>query len=348
MEQALDRANHYILAEFYLVSSGQVMSRFVERLVRARQRQVVVYLLLDDFGSRGLEGSDLQCLTESGVIIARYNRLALRKWNRNFARDHRKLLLVDGLEAFVGGTGLSDQFIDKDHQLGWHELMLQLSGPAVIDWQRLFARTWGWSTDQPLRLPSEPMVSSPEGAALMKLSTCEGPQQQEIKVNFRRRINEAEHRVWLVTAYFLPSWSIRRALRRAARRGVDVRLLLPGRDSDHPGIYYASRRYYQRLLLAGVKIFEYQPRFSHAKVCLADGWVSLGSCNLDHWNLRWNLEANQEVIDAGLTEQLERVLAEDFERSSQISLQEWLARPWWQRLYEFLIGYIGAILLRLF
>ncbi|WP_421864657.1 phospholipase D-like domain-containing protein [Motiliproteus sp.] len=370
MLEAIEQARDRILLEFYLVSSGRVMNELIGSLERARRRNLKVCFLLDDFGSRGLLAEDRQRLLDAGVELAFYNPLRVNKWNRNFARDHRKLLAVDGRVAFVGGTGLCDEFLPEQGRPGWHEMMLRVEGPVVTDWERLFARVWRWCRAQqllftPFRFsntcygPAAAGVvnqtvldSSTERAAerggLMKVSTCEGPQQQEIKINFRRRINEAEQRVWLVTAYFLPSWSIRRALRRAARRGVDVRLLLPGDLSDHPGIFFASRRYYQRLLLAGVKIYEYRPSFNHSKVCLSDDWVSIGSCNLDHWNLRWNLEANQEVIDPHLCRQLEQQLRRDFESSRQVSLKRWLARPLWRRLYEFVLGYLAAILLRIF
>lgn len=361
MIESIEHAQDRILLEFYLVSSGRVMDELIDALVNARWRGVKVWFLLDDFGSRGLATGDRQRLQDAGVELAFYNPLRVNKWNRNFARDHRKLLAVDGHKAFVGGTGLCDEFLSDSQGLGWHELMLRVDGPVVADWEKLFARVWRWCRAEQLvfypvslgsaelrhRACSDDRSSTGRGG-LMKISTCEGPQQQEIKVNFRRRINEAEQRVWLVTAYFLPSWSIRRALRRAAKRGVDVRLLLPGELSDHQGIFYASRRYYQRLLLAGVKIYEYRPSFNHAKVCLSDDWVSIGSCNLDHWNLRWNLEANQEVIDPQLCRQMQQHLEHDFGVSEQISLQAWLARPLWRRLYEFGLGYLAAVLLRVF
>lgn len=348
MFTAIEQARQRVLLEFYQVGSGQVMNRMIEVLQQARQRQVEVYFLLDDFGSRRLDLEDRARLLAAGVCIAFYNPLRVAKLNRNFARDHRKLLVVDGVVAFVGGSGLADEFLDTQERRGWHELMLQLSGPVVGDWERLFARVWRGCSSQALSLNAAVVSVDASARALMKVSTCEGPQQQEIKTNFRRRINASEQRLWLVTAYFLPSWSIRRALRRAAARGVDVRLLLPGPQSDHRAIFYASQRYYHRLLQAGVKIFEYQPRFNHAKVCLSDHWVSLGSCNLDHWNMRWNLEANQEVIDPELTDALVQLLEADFIQSKQVTLTGWHARSLLQRLREFCIGYVCAVLLRIF
>lgn len=145
----------------------------------------------------------------------------------------------------------------------------------------------------------------------------------------------------------VPSWSIRRALRRAARQGVDVLLLLSGPRTVHPALHYAARRYYPSLLQAGVHIWEYQPRFVHAKVALCDDWVSLGSCNMDHWNLRWNLEANQEVEDGTLATQVARSFSSDLELAEEVSLAVLKTQPWYRRLRAFLLGALSALVLRL-
>ena len=154
-------------------------------------------------------------------------------------------------------------------------------------------------------------------------------------------------RVWIATAYFIPPWKIRRALKKAVRRGVDVRLLLPGPVTDHPAVRHAGRRYYQRLLRHGVRIFEYQPRFLHQKVIVCDDWVSLGSANLDRWNLRWNLEANQEVSDAGFARATCAMLANDFNDAVECRYETWRRRPWRARLPEWLWGMVDRLLERL-
>ncbi|OMH25596.1 phosphatidylserine/phosphatidylglycerophosphate/cardiolipin synthase family protein [Motiliproteus sp. MSK22-1] len=361
MLDAIECAKASVLLEFYFVSSGEVMDRFIAAMSNAASRGVCVRMLIDAVGSRGLSLKDRKRLFEAGVGLRIYNPIKLRKWNRNFARDHRKLLLVDGRVAFIGGTGLADEFLaDTKAALPWHEFMLKVEGPVLQDWLRLFQENWFHCTGEALSISTIPDLSEfsradgdtalepePSGEAEMKVATTEGVHQQEIKVDFRRQINAAHTRVWLVTAYFLPSWSIRRALQNAAQRGVDVRLLLPGPLIDHSGIYHAARRYYKRLLVAGVRIYEYQPRFIHAKLGVCDNWVSIGSCNLDHWNLRWNLEANQEVIDTKLTDQVCSAILSDLEQSDEITLEYWQQRPWYQRSWGFVWGYINSLLLRL-
>jgi cardiolipin synthase len=152
-----------------------------------------------------------------------------------------------------------------------------------------------------------------------------------------RRVRNAEQRVWLATAYFVPSRKLLRALRRAVRQGADVRLLLPGPHTDHPAIRHAGRRFYTRLLRHGVRIFEYQPRFLHTKTLLCDRWVSLGSSNFDRWNLRWNLEANQEVDDQRFADAVAVMFETDFSECIEIDLRRW-RRRWFGRLREQLWG----------
>ncbi|MEH6625402.1 MAG: phosphatidylserine/phosphatidylglycerophosphate/cardiolipin synthase family protein [Motiliproteus sp.] len=345
MLEAINQSQQSVLLEFYFVSSGRLLDQFIEAFAAAIQRGVVVCMLIDAVGARSLNSRDRQRLLTAGVRLKIYNPIRWHKWNSNFSRDHRKIFLVDGRIVFVGGTGLADEFYQgvADGQ-PWHELMLAVQGPVLRDWMTLFQRQWRISTAETLDFA---VNTNPVGNAEVKIATAEGVHQQEIKANFRSQINAAHKRVWLVTAYFLPSWSIRRALINAARRGVDVRLLLPGTITDHPGIYYASRRYYKRLLSAGVRIYEYQPRFIHAKLGVCDNWVSIGSCNLDHWNLLWNLEANQEVVDAALTDQVSTAISKDLSDSDEITLESWLQRPWYQRTRDFVWGYLNSLLLRI-
>jgi phosphatidylserine/phosphatidylglycerophosphate/cardiolipin synthase-like enzyme len=168
----------------------------------------------------------------------------------------------------------------------------------------------------------------------------------EIKRSLINRIRNAERRVWIATAYFLPSWKIRRLLRHAAQRGIDVRLLLPGPHSDHPSVSHAGRRFYARLLHHGVRIFEYQPCFLHAKMLLCDEWLSVGSSNIDRWNLRWNLEANQELLDGELVEQAVELFERDYGNSEEITDTMWQARPWYRRLQEWFWGRVDRWLER--
>src|SRR2546429_432092 len=251
MLAAIEEARRYVLLEMYLVRSGAVATRFIDALGRAAGRGARVSVVFDGFGALGLTRADRRRLLDAGVELRFFNPLRLGNRLSNLLRDHRKLLLANGV---------------------------------------------------------------------------------------LRHIDSATARAWIMSAYFVPSRRFRKALRRAARRGVDVRLLLPGARTDHPWVRQAARRFYGKLLRNGVKIFEYQPRMLHAKMILCDDWVSIGSSNLDRWSFRWNLEANQEIADADFANAAAAVFAGDFAVSRALSRRYWRQRAWLDRLRETIAG----------
>ncbi len=344
MIQEIDAAQRFVLLEIYLFESGAVANRFIASLSAAARRGVEVRMMLDDFGARRLSRQDRARLADSGVHLAFYNPLYISKRLQNLARDHRKLLVIDGTTAFVGGAGIADEFDPPlSPELRWRETVVTIGGPVIADWQALFVESWEHYTGETLRLPGPAMIPSGEGIP-GRVTLVKGVSQQGIKRDLLKHINGAERRVWLSTAYFVPSRRFRRALRRAARRGVDVRLLLPGPRTDHPAVRLAGRRFYAPLLKGGVRIFEYQPRFLHSKVSLCDFWTSIGSSNLDRWNLRWNLEANQAIEDSDFAEKVSVMFEADFTESVECYYQEWLHRPWRARISERLWGLVDRSL----
>jgi cardiolipin synthase A/B len=349
MLDAIAGARCYILLEMYLFESGQVADRFIDALVASAARGVRVHLLLDDFGCLHLRGRDRQRLTEAGIEVVWFNPISPRRWYRLFLRDHRKLLLVDGAVAFTGGAGISDPFDPDCGDDFWHELMLEIRGPLVADWHALFASAWRRWAQGPDTLPHPPepqSLTQPAGQG-GRVAVHGGPRRSEIMRSHLHRIRLARQRVWVATAYFLPSWKLRRTLRRRARAGIDVRLLLPGPRTDHPSVRAAGQRHYERLLRSGVRIFEYQPRFLHAKVSVCDDWLSIGSSNLDRWNNRWNLEANQEFADPQILAQLLELFEADFACSEEILHSQWVQRPWHRRGGERLLARVEQLLFAL-
>lgn len=346
MLDAITSARETILLEMYLIESGSVLDRFITALLDAAQRNVQAYLLLDDYGAIGLKQRDRERLEHRNIHIAYYNRLhshsTLQNLYRIFLlhqehvlyRNHRKLLLLDGQTAFVGGTGLVDEFDPPGHpEMQWRETMIRIQGPVVADWQQLFTTTWNQSTAQALSLPD---INPGEHADAQRgrITVNDIERYSEVMLSLTSHIAHARHRVWFATAYFLPRWRIRRALKRAAKSGVDVRLLLPGPITDHPAVRYISHRLYGQLMKNGVRIFEYQPRFFHAKSVLCDDWVAIGSSNFDRWNLRWNLEANQEIIDEVVARQVKEMFEQDFSNSVEYSYEQWYRRSWFKRLLQ--------------
>ena len=333
MLAAIDAARSHVLIEMYLVSSGRVAAEFIEALTRARARGVRCCVVFDGFGALGLSGSDRWWLEEAGVELRFFNPLSWRSRLRNFRRDHRKLLTIDGEVAFVGGAGLTDEFAGPN---GWRELMIEIRGPVVADWQRAFARTWRRLGPE-LGFP-DPSIAPLAGGALGRLALSEARQHSVLASGVVGRIDAARTRAWIMSAYFVPSRRFRTALRRAARRGVDVRLLMPSARTDHPWVRQAARRFYGKMLRSGVQIFEYQPRALHAKMIVCDDWLSIGSSNLDRWSFKWNLEANQEVADSRVADAAAALFSADLAVSRALSRRNWPERAWRDRLRERIAG----------
>jgi phosphatidylserine/phosphatidylglycerophosphate/cardiolipin synthase-like enzyme len=338
MIQAIDDAQSYILLEMYLVESGILAGRFIEAFVRAAGRGIGVRLVLDGFGSLGLLQPDRRRLIDAGVELRVYNAVRLRKRLHNFLRDHRKLMIVDGKVAFVGGVGLTDEFgVTGPPGWPWRDLVVEIHGPVVCDWQEAFARTWRGSGGE-LTLPPPPVEPLPGEGARGRVVLSEAWYRSELANAVARRIAGANKRAWIMSAYFVPSRRFRKALRRAARRGVDVRLVVPGPLTDHPWVRHAARRFYGKLLRNGVRIFEFQPRVLHGKMSICDDWVSIGSSNLDRWSFKWNLEANQEIDDARFSDVAAMVFEKDCGQSLELDRRRWPHRAWIDRLQERLAG----------
>lgn len=336
MLRAIAAAQEFVLLEMYLVESGRVATSFIDALLQAAERGVRVWVLFDSFGSLGLASHDAGRLTHANLRLAYFNPFHLRQLFHldRLLRDHRKLLVIDGKKAFVGGTGLTDDFDPAVSPQGyWSETMLEMQGPVVADWVESFTQIWYRTTRQVLPL-SAPAHAAAAGTLRGRVAISCALVHREVKRAFFIHARRAKERVWLATPYFVPSSKIRRTLRSAARNGVDVRVLVPGGFSDHPLVTRIGRRFYPRLLLSGVRIFEYQPRFLHYKAVLCDSWLSLGSSNFDRWNLRWNLEANQEILDAEFAGRFARMFAADCAEAVEIKLTDVLKPCWSGRMLQ--------------
>lgn len=359
MLDAIDSARQTILLEMYLVASGTVTDHIIRALLAAAKRDVKIYLLLDDYGTQQLNKEDREQLAHRNIQTVFYNplpsystlfnlyRIIWQRTNRSLYRNHRKLLLVDGRIAFAGGAGLTDE-VDSPRapEMRWRETMIEIQGPVLGDWQQLFMESWNRYAEQTLMLPAITTETFDPGQP-GRVTVNAARRRMGIQRSLLNHLKSAKQRAWFATAYFIPSWSIRRKLKRAARNGVDVRLLLPGPVTDHPGARYASHRYYGRLLKSGIRIYEYMPRFFHAKTVLCDDWVSIGSCNYDRWNLQWNLEANQEIDDPEMAATIADIFMNDFANSREVTTSEWEQRSWYLRVLEWFWRRVELLSLRI-
>ena len=348
MIRAIDSAQSYVLVQFYIVRDDAIGRRMRDALVEKARSGVRVFFLYDEIGCIKMPQSYLDVMSREAIEVSGFKTTKGRsnRFQINF-RNHRKLLGVDGEVAFVGGAGITDQFDPPYHpERRWRDTFIEIKGPVVADWQQLFKETWDRCGPHRLALVmrSPPPVSNDQRG---RVAVSSGPRRQENKRALVKRVRRAAHRAWFATAYFIPSWKIRRALRRAARHGIDVRLLLPGAHTDHPGARHAGRRFYGRLLRDGVRIFEYRSRFLHAKTALCDDWGSIGSSNLDRWNLRWNLDADQLVENGQFCEEVRHMFERDFEQSREYTYDEWRRRPWHRRLLEWFWGRVDLLIERI-
>ncbi len=348
---AVDAAKNYVLVEFYLVESGRVVDDFIEAFARATRRGVRIRALFDAFGARRLSDRDRARLKAAQVEVVFFGAIGWRTFPRFFLRNHRKLLLVDGLVGFTGGTGLADMFSPAARPDDyWLDCVVEIAGPVLDDWHELFAGTWRRSAHRKLDVVMHPAAAR-DGGERGRVAISRGLGTHELERSVLTQVRRAKTRVWIATAYFWPSSRLRRSLRRAARRGVDVRLLLPGPHTDAPAARGAGRLFYVRLLASGVVIYEYQPSFLHAKVVLCDEWSSVGSSNLDRWGVLWNLDANQEIDSPEFARQVHTMLLQTSERSAMLRNAGDVRHHWsvtfWQWVARAILAWSARAALRL-
>lgn len=351
MFDAIDAARDHINLESYIVEAAGPGAELAERLLAKRREGVKVNLLFDGFGSIATAARYFDALRAGGVQVCEYN--PLRGWRRLMSRaahlrDHRKLLVVDGRVAFVGGVNISEVYSSGSagpahaERAGtggtmppWRDTHVRLAGPLVAELQKLFIAHWNRHADTPIQpgdyFPPQAAAGPHRGA----VASCEaGRGRNPLYRALLRAIDASQQRVFVTTAYFVPTRRLLRSLSRAARRGVDVRLLLPGR-SDAWAPLQAGRSHYGRLLQAGVRIFERQGALLHAKTAVIDGaWASVGSANLDWRSVVHNAEVNAIVVDEAFGAELEAVFHADVAQSREITLDAWRRRGLAQRACE--------------
>jgi cardiolipin synthase len=344
MLEAIAQARRQILLEMYWFGSDRVGRRFAEALVQASRRGVEVAVVYDSVGSITADRTMFGEMERQGVQVLEYHPVA--PWRRRFKfsftrlshRDHRKILVVDGNIGFTGGINLADQWAPLEEEGGaWRDDMMRIEGPAVHALSRCFHRVWRRYQLPPLtRLDAGPPVA--HGADRLLPVRILGERffrhHHEIARDYTSRLYAAKERAYIANSYFVPDASIRRALVRAAKRGVDVRVLVPA-HSDVEAVKFAGRAQYGRLLAAGVRIFEWQDGMFHSKTAVIDGkWCTTGTFNFDYMSVRQNLEVNASVLDAELAAQVERAFREDLLRAREIEADEVMFRSLSDRLLE--------------
>jgi cardiolipin synthase len=324
---AIDRARVRVCAEYYLIRNDATGAWFRDRLAAAAARGVEVRLLCDGFGSFEVGPRWMRPLKKAGARIARFLPLRSILLEPVNLRNHRKIVVVDGSTAFTGGLNIGDEYRGTMPGLGaWRDLHLQIDGPAARELERTFIQDWAFASHEIV----EPLPASsiaPQGSASIAVVPS-GPDTKNEAIHrmFFGAIACAERDVLITTPYFVPDESVLVALEFTAMRGVDVKIILPGR-SNHSVTFHAGRSFYERLLNAGVQIYEYEPGMIHAKLLLADGHVALvGSANMDLRSFRLNFEVHSLIHDLATSRTLRERFALDLSRSKKIDPGLWRQR----------------------
>jgi cardiolipin synthase A/B len=353
MFDAMEGAQDSINLETYIFSDDEIGQKFADTLKAKQRAGVQVNVIYDSFGSRQTPRSFFDNMMMEGIEVLEFNPvnpLAARvRWSPDH-RDHRKLLVVDGKVAFTGGINISKVYVggsgSQKHDLSesWRDTDVQIEGPAVAEFQRQFISTWESQRGDPLPPRQYFPPLEKKGDYIVRVIGSVPKEFSLIYVDLISAINNAETKIYITDAYFAPGHEMLEALESAARRGVDVRLLLPGRV-DQPLMALATRSYYSELLGAGVQIYEWQGKMVHAKTATIDNvWSTVGSSNLDWWSIARNNEINAVILSYKFAQEMELMFYNDLERSDRIDPIEWAHRPITERTQELFGRMIEPIL----
>ena len=341
MLEAIRGAQRTINFAAYIVKSDGVGHQFRDALCEKARSGVEVRVLLDGIGSGwGLDNSDVRMMTDAGCKFAYYHPVASWRMDRSNRRSHRRVLVVDGKVGFTGGAAFSDKWSgnaqDEHH---WRDTHVRMEGPIVTALQAAFQGHWAKTYREALtgsdQFPTLRPVGNLKAQIVESHSFSSAPIPMVQAVTFAA----AEKRIWIANPYCTPTDDQVHLLVDAVKRGVDVRLILPGPHNDQPLTQSAGRNAYGKLLEGGVKIFEYQPTMIHAKTMVADGLFSIiGSSNLDARSSEINEEIDLVVYDGGFGRQMEQTFERDLAQSREYTLQEFKNRSWWERFTEWLAG----------
>jgi cardiolipin synthase A/B len=342
MLAALAEATRTICFETYILAPDRIGDRFKAVLIERARAGVAVRIIYDAVGSFGLPDSWVDELREAGCDVIDFNPIA--PWRRRFRlshRDHRKIIVVDDLVGFTGGLNIANDYAPvEDGGLGWHDTHCRVTGPIVLDLARMFRRTWLRCGGAPYPPPPAATSggSSARGPFIRLLDNTLRRQRTTVRRAYLHVIKAARRCVLIQNAYFLPDRGLRRALARAAARGVDVRVLVPGR-SDVRLVEWAALYALRRLARAGVKIFLWRGVMLHAKTATVDRlWSTIGSYNFDAQSRFNNLEVTLEILDAATGEALAASFERDIANADSFDEQAWLRLPWWRKALAW-IGY---------
>ncbi|MES1245191.1 MAG: phospholipase D-like domain-containing protein [Acidobacteriota bacterium] len=346
MREAVVGARKEILLESYIYKDDATGRGFLDELSVAARRGVEVSVLADALGSFSTRSAFWQEMKRRGIHVRLYHPLFSALWYQPF-RDHRKILVVDRRVAFTGGMNIGEEYGSTSAALGetWRDTHVRVEGPAAWEMAVVFSEGWVQAGGEPLELsPLSAAEAAAPGTRILVLDSRPNRGTAESASAMAAIVGAARRRVWLTNAYFAPGWAAVRILGNAAQRGVDVRLLLPGR-TDVPIVRRAAHGYYDRLLARGVRVFEYQTSILHAKSLTADGYITLaGSTNLDFRSFLFNAECDLCMLDEAVARRAEEAFEEDLLGAVEVHRTLWRRRPLLRKAGDSLARMLAPVL----
>lgn len=344
---AIENAKHHIHLEYYIFDNDKIGNRIKELLIKKSQQGVEVRIIVDDVGSWGLKEKFYTELRENGIEIysfmeVRFPRLTSRV---NF-RNHRKILIIDGKIGFTGGINIADRYIEGNTKVGpWRDTHLQITGDAVACLQVIFAADWFFVINDNLSGPEYfPPLSDKPGTPIQISASGPDSDWQSINQAFFSAISNAREYIYITTPYLMPPPPVFEALKTAALSNVDVRIIIPEKG-DARIAKWCSFSYVEELLEAGVKIYLYKTGFIHSKILISDDvFTTIGTTNLDFRSLETNFEVNAFIYEEQFTLKVKQTFKTDLKNSREIKLQEWIQRPWHNKLRESLAHIVSPML----
>jgi cardiolipin synthase len=351
MFEAIRNAEDHINLESYIIEEDEAGRKFSDVLLQKQAAGVQVNIVYDSLGSMKSSDSFFQRLRDGGIQVVDFNPLNplsdREEWGLAH-RDHRKILIADGKVAIIGGINISEVYSSslfkrKNNEkapIHWRDTDIHIEGPAVAEFQKLFLDTWSKQKGPNL---SERNTYFPDlkekGTALVRVvGSTPGETNRIPFIMYVSAITFAEHSIHLTNSYFIPDEQIVQALSDAARRGVDVKIILPG-ITDSTLAYYAQRYHYSELLKSGVKLYEHCSSLLHAKTAVIDEvWSTVGSTNMDYLSLLHNDEVNAVVLSREFAVEMEKMFVTDLENSRQITWDEWKKRPMLFKIREWFVN----------
>jgi cardiolipin synthase len=346
MFEVIRSAKDHINLETFILEDDEIGKKFTDLLLRKQEEGVQVNIIYDSMGSFTTAESFFQRLRDKGIQVVEFNPVNPLKGHGEWFLihpDHRKILIVDGKVAISGGIniskvysgGLSGRKKVKGVPLPWRDTDIQIEGPAVAEFQKLFLDTWSKQEGPKLSEPNYYPKMKEDGNALVRVvGSTPGSDNRITFIAYVAAITFAENSIHLTNAYFIPDDQILDAFKDAARRGVDVKIILPS-STDSELVLNAARHNYSELLKAGVKIYERRNAVLHAKTAVIDGvWSTVGSTNLDYLSLLSDDEVNAVVLSREFAVEMERMFANDLAQSDQIQCDKWGERPLSQKIKE--------------